>query len=246
VAPETIVIDRRFRGPPGSGHGGYTCGVLARRISGAAEVSLRSPVPLERPLTLEPGEDDQLVLRDGATIVAEARPASLMLSPPPPVEVGDAEAASAGYVGFTDHPFPLCFGCGPDRAEGDGLRLSPGPVEGRDAVACVWRPGSARADHGGAIRPEFVWAALDCPTAFACDMSGPPSILARLTGRIDRAPRADEPVVITAWRLERDGRKQLSACTISNADGEVIAMSQALWIQLRDPRAFGAVTGSPG
>lgn len=47
-----IVIERRFRGPPESGHGGYTCGLLAREIPGAAEVSLRVPSPLERRLTL--------------------------------------------------------------------------------------------------------------------------------------------------------------------------------------------------
>jgi hypothetical protein len=37
--------------------------------------------------------------------------------------------------------------------------------------------------HGaGKVRPEFAWAALDCPTAFACDPDGTPIVLARLTG----------------------------------------------------------------
>ncbi len=44
---EMVVIERRFRGPADSGHGGYTCGLLAREIPGAAEVSLRVPPPLE-------------------------------------------------------------------------------------------------------------------------------------------------------------------------------------------------------
>jgi hypothetical protein len=65
-----IVINRRFRGPPESGHGGYTCGLLAREIDGPAAVTLRMPRPLERQLTLERGSDDRLLLRDGDTILA--------------------------------------------------------------------------------------------------------------------------------------------------------------------------------
>ena len=42
-----VVIERRFRGPADSGHGGYTRGLFAREIPGAAEVSLRVPPPLE-------------------------------------------------------------------------------------------------------------------------------------------------------------------------------------------------------
>ena len=40
---ETMTIPRRFRGPPNSGNGGYVCGMLARHITGAAEVTPRAP-----------------------------------------------------------------------------------------------------------------------------------------------------------------------------------------------------------
>lgn len=43
-----IVIERRFHGPPQSGHAGCTCGLLARELQGTVQVSLRSPPPLER------------------------------------------------------------------------------------------------------------------------------------------------------------------------------------------------------
>ena len=39
----TMTIPHRFRGPPNSGNGGYVCGMLARNIAGAAEVTLRAP-----------------------------------------------------------------------------------------------------------------------------------------------------------------------------------------------------------
>ena len=48
---ETVTIDRRFRGPLRSANGGYACGLLGSRVGPAAEVTLRLPPPLERPLT---------------------------------------------------------------------------------------------------------------------------------------------------------------------------------------------------
>ena len=245
ITRQTIVIERRFHGPPESGHGGYTCGLLAREIRGAAQVSLRSPPSLDHPLTLDRDERERLLLRDGETIVADAQPATLKLDPPPQVKLADALSATSGYIGFAHHPFPTCFGCGPSRPEGDGLRLFPGPVEGRDVVACAWRPGPALADDAGHVRPEFVWAALDCPTAFACDLDGTPIVLARLTGRIDTPLRAGDQFVITAWRIRADGRKQHSACAIWTPDGDTLAASRALWIALQEPSAFNAATNSP-
>jgi hypothetical protein len=244
VTRQKIVIDRRFHGPPESGHGGYTCGLLAREIGGAAQVSLRSPPPLDQPLALERDGGGRVLLRDGDAVLADARPATLELDPPPHVELADALAASSRCPSFTHHPFPTCFGCGPRRADGDGLRLLPGPVEGSDVVACTWRPDPSLADAAGDVGAEFVWAALDCPTAFALDLSGPPIVLARLTGRIDKAPRPGDQVVITAWRIGAEGRKRYSACTISTPDGELLAASQALWVVLDGPNSFGAATSA--
>ncbi|MGB0094583.1 MAG: hypothetical protein WBP81_18880 [Solirubrobacteraceae bacterium] len=91
---ETVVIERRFRGPLDSGHGGYTCGLLAREIPGAAEGSLLVPPPLERQLTLERVGDGRVMLRDREVIVADARPVPLELDPPAPVALSDAQTAS--------------------------------------------------------------------------------------------------------------------------------------------------------
>jgi len=251
ISGHTVVIERRFHGPPGSGHGGYTCGLLARELDGAVQVSLRSPPPLDRPLAIERDGDESLLLCDGTTIVAKAQPTALDLDPPPPPSFHDAQEASRRCMGFVHHPFPTCFACGPNRAAGEGLRLFPGPVEGHGPVedhglvACTWRPDRGLADGDGAVRPEFVWAALDCPTAFACDLDGHPIVLAQLAGRLDRPIRANEPLVITAWRTGCEGRKQHSACAISTPDGETVAASKALWIALREPKGFGAAAKHP-
>src|SRR5215213_4316915 len=47
-----VVIERRFNGPPDSGHGGYSAGRAAALVDGPAEVTLRRPPPLETPLTV--------------------------------------------------------------------------------------------------------------------------------------------------------------------------------------------------
>ncbi len=46
----SIIIDKRYCGPPNSGNGGYVCGRLARYIPGGAEVTLRAPPPLDKQL----------------------------------------------------------------------------------------------------------------------------------------------------------------------------------------------------
>ncbi|MDE3069942.1 MAG: hypothetical protein KGJ43_04365 [Acidobacteriota bacterium] len=241
MTAETVVIDQRFRGPPASGHGGYTCGLLARMLPGAVEVSLRSPPPLERPLSIEQEVAGRFTLRDGETLVAQARAADLEVAVPDPIALDEATSAISGYVGFEHHAFPSCFACGPERGEGDGLRLFPGSVSGRDIVACPWRPGADLAGGDGLVQPEFVWAALDCPTAFACDLGESWAIvLAQLTAKIERPVRAEAPHVVAAWPLGREGRKHSAACAIFDQEGEVLAVSRALWIEPRDRAAFGA------
>ena len=118
VTRHAIVIERCFHGPPQSGHGGYTCGVLARELQGTVQVSLCSPPPLERPLTIKHDDDERLLLRDGDTTVADAEATTLELDPPPHVELAAAQPAESRCRGFAHHPFPTCFRCGPNRAEG--------------------------------------------------------------------------------------------------------------------------------
>ena len=70
---ETIVIEGRFNGPPQSAHGGYACGLLARHLDpNLAEVTLRSPPPLDAELQLRADGDSPTVrlFEDGALIAA--------------------------------------------------------------------------------------------------------------------------------------------------------------------------------
>jgi hypothetical protein len=222
----TLVLPARYNGPAGSANGGYTCGVVAALVGEPAEVTLRLPPPLERPLRVE-REDGRVEVYDGDALVAEGVPAQVDVEPPAPVPLDEAERAAARYDGFREHAFPTCFVCGPERAEGDGLRVFAGTVEGRDAVAAPWTPAESRR--------ELVWAALDCPGAFAVGYAGGRGelVLGRLAARIDRVPHAGEPCVVVGWPLGEDGRKLYAGTALFTAGGELLAVARATWIEPR-------------
>jgi hypothetical protein len=228
-------IPNRFNGPPDSGHGGYTCGRVAELLGGApAWVSLRSPPPLDRDLqVVETGGG--IEVRDGERLIAEGARAELDLDPTEPVDPDRAAGASrAGFERWaTGHPFPSCFACGPRRETDDGLGLFPGRMDdGR--YAAPWTPDGELAGGDGTVEPVYAWAALDCPTAApAMEDRSRPVVLARLHARMDRPVAAGEPHAIVSWLLGVDGRKRNSACAIFDADGQALAVSRALWIELR-------------
>ena len=200
----------------------------------SAEVSLRAPPPLERELALEPSADG-VTVHDGETLIAEGRTAGPMTDVTDPVTPDTAgRAARGGYERWTAaHPFPTCVVCGPDRD--DGLDVFPGAL-GDGRFAATWTPDTSLAGEDGAVRPECVWAALDCPTSapLANWGDGPPIVLARLSASLGAPVRAGEPHALVSWELARDGRKREAACVLFDAGGTALARSRALWIQLRE------------
>jgi hypothetical protein len=145
AAVSELLVARRFSGPPGAANGGFACGALAAMLGGGAgagvEVTLRQPVPLERPLAVR-RNGGALLVEDDGRLLAEARPSASEVE----LAVADAPTplqarAAAGRAAYYDDPvFPGCFVCGPARAPGDGLRIFPGPVTGRSLWAAPWTP----------------------------------------------------------------------------------------------------------
>lgn len=227
----TFTIAARFNGPPGSGNGGYVCGVLAEQIGGVSETTLRAPPPLETPLALV-REAARVALYAGNALLAEARPGALDWQAPPAPSFAEAQAAEQRYPGLRRHNFPTCFVCGPGRPAHDGLALFTGAVSGRDMVACTWTPGADLADTAGAVASVFLHAALDCPSYWALDNAGKPALLARMASSIDRAPpRIGQPLIVAAWALGSEGRKHRGASAIYTEQGEPLARAEALWIE---------------
>lgn len=234
----TVTIPGRYNGPPNSGNGGFSCGVLASLVEGPARVRLHVPPPLDTPLQITRDEHGGLEMRQGETLVGSGGPVDYALDIPPAPSLAEAEAAIAGYPCYDDHMFPTCFVCGPARSAGDGLRLFPGPVGDGPLMACVWRPSPDLLDDGGAVRTEVVWSALDCPGYFAA-MQGVvrPAVLGQLEGEILRSVPGDQELVVYSWPLGVDGRKYYGATAIASADAQVLASSRSTWIELRAAQA---------
>lgn len=225
-------IASRFCGPPDSGNGGYSAGLLAKSLGGVVEVTLRRPPPLDRELSVSFGHG-VAELRDGEALVAEARPASLDGAPPQAPSFARALELSRGYVGHTRHHFPTCFVCGPARSAGDGLRIFPASEAPGGAVAAPWEPDATLCAADGAVQPEFVWAALDCPGYFAVAAPDyPVALLGRMKAEVTGSIRANEPCVIFAWPLGREGRKLRAGTAVFGADGKCRARAEQTWILL--------------
>jgi hypothetical protein len=220
-----IVVGGRFNGPPGSGNGGYSCGVVAG-ATGRNEVTLRRPPPLDRPLEVKDGN-----VYDGEHLVATTADATIDAEQPPFPGYDAARAAEARYEGLRDHPFPTCFVCGPRRS--DGLGLKPGTV-GEAHVATTWTPPDDLAEDG-VVRTEFVWAALDCPGAWALTQTDEaPIVLGRLAVRVDGAVHAGRPHVVTGWRrAPREGRRFFAGTAVHDASGTLLAIGAAVWIAVQ-------------
>jgi hypothetical protein len=228
---EDVSIGQRFCGPPNSGNGGYSCGLLAKYIQGACQVRLHQPPPLDRPLTVSERSGEWL-LSDHEQLIGSAKPALLKLVPPTPPTLEQARSAQQHYRGHQQHSFPTCFVCGPARNEGDGLRLFCGAVEGRKMVACEWQPHKDLLDENSNIRSEFIWSALDCPSFFAL-RSDKICLLGQMTAAIDKSVAGNKPLIVYAWERAVDGRKHYSASVISTAEGQVLARAEHLWIEIK-------------
>jgi hypothetical protein len=216
----TLTIDPRFRGPDASGNGGYSCGLVAEALGGDVEVTLRLPPPLGVPLHL----DGDGRLWHGDALVAEARAAGPELEPTEAVSWDEAVAAARIDE---SSPFPHCFVCGRDRAAGDGLRIFAGPL-GDGRVAAPW---TCAADTHGV---PFVWAALDCPGAYATGVPGRGTVvLGRLAARVERVSEPGERCVAVGWPLGSDGRKHAAGTALFSAAGELLGLARALWIEPR-------------
>jgi hypothetical protein len=236
-----IVIAQRFCGPPNSGNGGYVCGVLARDIEGPATSVLRARIPLDVGLSMGL-EDGQVRMFDGeGAVIGTGRAAEAADLPqvPPAPSLTQAEAAQTRYIGLTQRVHPTCFSCGPERAEGDGLRVFVGQIEGAPDGHCagVWTPHEAFADAEGLAPTEVIWAALDCPGFFAwvTKEGRHGGLLGTMTGEVLRRPKIGETCIVSAWPIAREGRKETAGVALFTTDGELLARAHQVWIMMGPP-----------
>jgi hypothetical protein len=239
----TLRIASRFNGPVASGNGGYSAGLAAHLLNAdGVEATLRAAIPLDQTLRARPTDAGLDVLTDDAAtpiLVMSLRPTSLETPAVRSPGLEAATVAAASFRSIEDHVLPTCFVCGPARAEGDGLRIFPDWTKdptGRDnpnpfrIVAAPWRPTADLADASGCIATEFLWAALDCPGAFAIDKE--PILLGRMSARIVERPQTSHPLIAVAWDKGSDRRKHFAGTALFTDAGDLIAFSEQTWIQI--------------
>jgi hypothetical protein len=252
---QSLTIPARFRGPPQSGNGGYVAGAIAEcfdkppvdALNPAIEVTLRAPIPLDRPMNLSgsdaQGGDVQLIL--GETLIAQARRTELSLEVPSPPEYADALAARAlspslasnlnPQIGNGTGFHPICFCCGADLAPDAGLHVYAAPVAGFDGVAAAWRPHATFADAQGYLPEPVVWAAIDCPGQFAWLNAGiRTGMLGRITGRTLKRVAAAQNLLVTGWCLEVERSKYFAGTALFDESGDLCAYTRQVWIGRRD------------
>jgi len=251
VMTESLVISSRFCGPPGSGNGGYLCGRIAAYVDGPVTVTLRRPPPLATPMAVERDGESPVRIRHGGTLIAEAAssPGSPALEVPGPVSLAEAHAVAGRARYYTDPLFPDCFVCGMGRGPGDGLRIFPGPVPGRPVWAAPWTPDPSVTGAGGRVRPEVVWAALDCPGGIAAaEAAGlgrdTAILLGRMTASLAALPVAGDQCRVIAWPGGRDGRKLTAGSALLGPGGQVLAAATAVWLTVPRPVPAPAAEGA--
>ncbi len=227
AVPAEVTIPRSRNGPAGSANGGFAAGLFAAAgatDTGATDtgggqawqVTLRLPPPLATPLSVA---GQRILAPDGAT-VAELAPGADLGDPVPGVSYPEAVAAARDYPGFTAHPFPHCYVCGPGRA--DGLRIFPGPVGG-DRLAAPWLVPDE-------VAAPTVWAALDCPGGWLVLTADQPYLLGRMAAGVYRVPAPGEQCVVVAGAASRQGRKALVHTALYDSAGALLATARATWI----------------
>lgn len=241
---EVVKIERRYCGPPFSAHGGVAVGRFAAMVGdGPAEVRLLGPPPLDEELRSRRDEDGVIVVSGPGGDVARVRRLEL------PVEVASFplvsdraldEAAEAYRENVVEpgHPFPTCFGCGPDREPGDGLRQFTGPVGDGTTSAARFR-----VEGHGSLPRWMGWAGLDCPsghTVGAVGEGGPEAaVLGTMSGQVGEVS-AGVSYQVRGRRIASEGRKHTTEVAMLDPDGAVVAAARAIWIAV-DPATIRPV-----
>lgn len=243
VSEDTITIADRFRGPPQSGNGGYVAGVAASLLDTdrPVEVTLRSPIPLDNPLTVYRGSEYTSIMH-GETLIAEVREGELDLDIPAPPDWESALSAQPESPSFMNmiNPaipngtgfHPICFCCGADHE--DGMNVYASAVHGGEQVAAIWQTKSEWADPDGFLPDAFLWTALDCPGQFAfmaADIIT--GMLGRMTGQIKHRAQAGKEYLVTGWRVNIEGKKHFAGTAIFDRDENLLAAAKSVWIGVR-------------
>ena len=209
-------IDPRFNGPPGSGNGGYACGLVAGLLGGPAEVTLRLPPPLGTPLRWD-GER----LLDGDARGGRGRGwptwTSSRLRRCPSPRRRRRRAATRASSGT---PSPPASSAGRSATTATGCGSS--PRRSRARTSSPRRGSRTRSRRRSSGRPSTVPArspSAGTRAASRCSGGWP--------REVRELPRSGERCVVVAKPLGEDGRKLYAATALYGEDGGLLGRAAA-------------------
>lgn len=238
----TIRLDGRENGPKGMSNGGFACGTFAGLVGGTAKVTLRAKVPLETDLTTSVDGARAEVRIGGKAVAGVEAVDPFVLEPPLRPSYDDALAARERHpLRGTRHPLSDCVVCGPERH--DGLRVTPGPLDGEpDVLAAPFCP-AERYAVDGQLRAAAVWGALDCPSYPAAAMRTRRfCLLGSLEAHQVRPVLVGERLVVVGWTTSAGNRSVTTSSAMIAGDGSVVASARAVWVAVRHQRAVRAMS----
>jgi hypothetical protein len=236
-----IRLDPRENGPRGKSNGGFACGTFADLVGGTAEVRLAAKIPLGVDLTAQVDGMHARVWADGRLLATVRATDSFVLKPPVSPTFDEAVQARLRHpFRGVKHPLSNCVVCGPQRS--DGLRVTPGPLDGHpDILATPFVPTDQFAIDGQ-VRVAAVWGALDCPSFPAASMRlRRLSLLGSLEAHQIRPIEIGERLVVVGWTIGEGQRSTRTASAIIDRNGVVVASARAVWVAVRHQWAAKAI-----
>jgi hypothetical protein len=230
----TIRLDARENGPIGFANGGFAGGAFAGLVGGTAEVRLQVPVPVGVDLDVRIDGPEACVRFAGRTLATARATDPFVLAPPVRPDLDQAMRARLRHPfrGIT-HPLSDCVVCGPERS--DGLRVTPGPLDGDDDILAAPFVPTAAFAVDGRVRAAAVWGALDCPSyPAAAARSRRLCLLGRLEAHRNREILVGEELVAVGWTVGTGGRSIVTASAIIDPAGVVLASARAVWVGLTE------------
>jgi hypothetical protein len=99
------------------------------------------------------------------------------------------------------------------------------------------------------VRPEVIWAALDCPSGIAAaEAAGlgqdTAVLLGRMTASLAVLPSAGDRCRVIAWPDGREGRKLTAGSALLGPGGELLATARAVWLTVPRPVPALAAKGA--
>lgn len=95
-------------------------------------------------------------------------------------------------------------------------------------------PEAALVGRDGRVKPEFVWAALDCPGGWAVAefQQEPKIVLGQLAVEVFRPLPGGEQYVVVGWPVAKEERKCWAGTAIFSTSGLLHAIGEETWITI--------------